>query len=270
MHIEPIDFRCTLSQASWPSRRQTDPVTSAPALPPTVPQSATAGDRAVRSRDRAVVALAALSGATDALGLLALGGSFTSVMTGNLVLVGVGVGTHDLSALGVTATAIACYTLGVFVGARIVGEHERADGPWPHQVTRGLLVELALLLVFAVVWWAQGGHPRHELLAPLLGLNAVALGIQSSVIIRFGVSGLSTTYMTGTLTTMVARLAARQPLASVGRPGALLAALVAGAAAAGAACIEARALVPVLQLLLLGGAVVTGLRLRRDAGAAER
>jgi uncharacterized membrane protein YoaK (UPF0700 family) len=36
----------------------------------------------------------------------------------------------------------------------------------------------------------------------LLALTALALGIQSAAIQRFGVLGLSTTYLTGTLTTL--------------------------------------------------------------------
>jgi uncharacterized membrane protein YoaK (UPF0700 family) len=250
----------------------TDPATAPIGAPISGPVAAPEPAAAARGRDRAVVLLAALSGATDAVGLLALGGSFTSVMTGNMVLVGVGIGTHDASALGRTVAAIVGYVAGVFVGARVAGEPQPGEDPWPARVTRGLLLELACFAVFAAVWWGTGGHPSSALFAPLLCLNAAALGIQSSVIIRYGVSGLSTTYMTGTLTTMVARLAGRHPLASVGRSGVLLAGLIAGAAVAGLACTEARVLVPALQLLLIGGAVLIGLRLRRAArvGGAAR
>ena len=217
-----------------------------------------------RSRDRAVVLLAALSGATDAVGLLALGGSFTSVMTGNMVFLGVAVGTRHAAALGFTLAAIGGYVVGVLIGARVAGEPRQGDSIWPRQVTRGLLLELACFGVFAAVWWAAGGHPARALFAPLLAVNAAALGIQSGVIIRFGVSGLSSTYMTGTLTTMLARIAGRHPLASVGRSGALLAGLVGGAAAGGLAYAQARPLVPALQLALLIGAIAIG------AGAQHR
>jgi len=39
-------------------------------------------------RDVGVFLLATMSGATDAIGFIALGGAFTSVMTGNMVLFG--------------------------------------------------------------------------------------------------------------------------------------------------------------------------------------
>jgi predicted benzoate:H+ symporter BenE len=41
-----------------------------------------------RWRDAAAVALAVTSGATDAISFIVFGGAFTSVMTGNLVLLG--------------------------------------------------------------------------------------------------------------------------------------------------------------------------------------
>jgi len=213
---------------------------------------------AMRNRTRAVVLLAALSGATDAIGLLALGGSFTSVMTGNMVFLGVSVGSQQAAALGFTLAAIGGYVVGVLVGARVAGEPQPDDGVWPRRVTLGLYLELACFVVSAVVWWAVGGHPGDGLIAPLLAINAAALGIQSSVIIRFGVSGLSTTYMTGTLTTMLARIAGRHPLSSVGRSGALLLALICGAAAGAFGYAHSRPLVPVLQLVLIGGAIAIG------------
>lgn len=226
------------------------------------PSPALRNTTATRRRDGAVVLLAALSGATDAVGLLALGGSFTSVMTGNMVFLGVAVGTRQAAALGFTLAAIGGYVVGVLVGARVAGEPHRGDGIWPRQVTRGLLLELACFAVFAAAWWGEGGHPPRALFTALLALNAAALGIQSGVIIRFGVNGLSTTYMTGTLTTLLVRLAGRHPLASVGRSGALLAGLICGAAAGGLAYTQARSLVPALQLALLVGAIAVGVRAR--------
>ena len=130
-----------------------------------------------------------VSGATDALGFLALGSAFTSVMTGNMVLVGIAVGTGDGSAIGIVATAIVAYVVGAGVGARLAGSPAAHDGPWPAAITRALAVELALVSVFAVAWWSLGSDPTKGWFAPLLALNAAALGIQSSAIMRFGVSG---------------------------------------------------------------------------------
>ena len=178
-------------------------------------------DRAIGARHRRarlVVVLAVTSGATDAIGFLALGSAFTSVMTGNMVLLGVGAADRrpagrrpgprrdrqlhapaPRSAPGPPATA-------------------HADDPvWPRPVTTALTVELVLFAVFAAWWWAPGSAPDAAVRSlPLLALNAAALGMQSSAIQRFGVSGLSTTYLTGTLTTVVIRLTQRKGLRTVG------------------------------------------------------
>jgi hypothetical protein len=58
--------------------------------------------------------------------------------------------------------------------------------------------------------------------------DGVTLGIQSGAVIRFGVNRLSTTYLPGTLTHVVASFARRQPSVSI-RSVPILAALVGGA-----------------------------------------
>jgi uncharacterized membrane protein YoaK (UPF0700 family) len=228
-------------------------------------------ESAARLRDRTVVALAMVSGATDAVGFLALGSAFTSVMTGNMVLVGIAAGTHDRSALGIVATAIATYVVGVAVGTRVAGQPAEDDGPWPPAVTRALFVELALLSAYAVGWWSLGSEPPHAWFAPLIALNAAALGVQSSAILRFGVSGLSTTYLTGTLTSVVVRLVSGQPLQTVGHPARILAGLVLGAATGAALATYLRPAAPAFQLVMLIGAIVAGSRAaRRGTGPRER
>jgi uncharacterized membrane protein YoaK (UPF0700 family) len=198
-----------------------------------------------------VVALAMVSGATDALGFLALGSAFTSVMTGNMVLVGIAVGTGDGSALGIVCTAIVSYVLGAGVGARLAGSPERGDALWPPAITRALLVELAMFTVFAVSWWFLHSNPGQGWFAALLALNAVALGIQSSAIMRFGVSGLSTTYLTGTLTTIVVRLASGAKLDALWQPARILAALITGAVIGAALVEHARPLAPAFPIVVL-------------------
>ena len=56
-----------------------------------------------------VILLAVTSGALDALGFLGLGGVFASVMTGNLVLLGLGAGTRHGTLAVHAVTAIAGY-----------------------------------------------------------------------------------------------------------------------------------------------------------------
>jgi uncharacterized membrane protein YoaK (UPF0700 family) len=216
-------------------------------------------------RDRLVVLLAVVSGATDATGFLALGGAFASVMTGNMVLVGVAVGSGDGSLVGVLLFAIGGYVAGAAIGAGVAGSPQEGDPLWPRTVTRALLVELVLFVVFAVAWWVQGARPDGSWAAALLGLTAVALGIQSSAIQRFGVPGLSTTYLTGTLTTIVIRLVGRQPPNTVRHSGSILLGLVVGAGVAAALVTLVPWSAPVLQVLLLSVVIVAARRPPRSS-----
>lgn len=214
-------------------------------------------------RDALVVALAVTSGATDAIGFLALGSAFTSVMTGNMVLFGIAVAHRDLTALGLTATAIASFVTGAAVGARVAGTAAEGDSYWPRAVTRALAVEVAAFLVFAGFWWTLGGAPAPSVQLPLLALNAAALGLQSSAIQRFGVSGLSTTYLTGTLTSVVIRLVSGKRLAHVSHSLWILLGLITGAGLGALLVAHLRVAVPLLQLLTAGGVLCAAFCSRR-------
>jgi uncharacterized membrane protein YoaK (UPF0700 family) len=182
-------------------------------------------------RSAAVVILAVTSGATDAVAFLALGGAFTSVMTGNLVLLGISLGQRDPVLAEQILLAVLGYIGGCAAGVRIAGIARGDDPVWPPAVTRALVVETGLFLVYAIGWWGVGGDPGGAMKPLLLGVCAFALGIQSSAVRRFGVSGLSTTYLTGTLTTLVMRLASGGRLRDLAQHLALLMALVTGAVA---------------------------------------
>jgi uncharacterized membrane protein YoaK (UPF0700 family) len=126
------------------------------------------------------------------------------------------------------------------------------------------MVEAAVLLVFLAGWWATGGAPEGVLQLGLLVVNAVALGIQSSAIQRFGVSGLSTTYLTGTLTTVVIRLMTGHGLRHVRSSLEILAALVAGAVLGAWLTIHAWQAAPVLQVGCVAITLAVALRIFRQ------
>ncbi len=182
-----------------------------------------------RRRDALVIVLTLVTGSVDAIGLIRLGGVFTSVMTGNMVFLGIAVSERSGSIALHTGVAFLAYVLGSFLGARVAGHAPPDEAhPWPKTIVWALAVELGVLVVFALWWELVHGAPSSDATYLLLGLNAMALGIQSAAVLRFGVSGLSTTYLTGTLTQFVAGFTKRDEPVQV-RSGLILLMLIVGA-----------------------------------------
>jgi uncharacterized membrane protein YoaK (UPF0700 family) len=213
---------------------------------------------AVRLRQSLVVTLAVVSGATDAIGLLALGGAFTSVMTGNMVLLGVSISQGDGERAVSSVGAILAFIAGAALGARVAGTPREGDRIWPRAVTVGLLVELGFMTAYAIGWWVTGGSPGTGVAFALLMATAIGLGVQSSTVQRFGVSGLSTTYMTGTLTTVVIRLATGRSVKEVWHSVEVLLGLISGAIVGTVLLELAPMAAPVLQLVALAAVVGIG------------
>src|SRR5699024_8537133 len=105
--------------------------------------------------------------------------------------------------------------------------------------------------------------PPASAYLPLLAASAAALGLQSSAIQRFGVSGLSTTYLTGTLTTVVIRLTTGHGFRAVRHSAVILLGLIVGAGLMGVLIAVAPVLVPLL-LVLTVGAVLAVVLVRRE------
>ncbi len=202
--------------------------------------------RTERFRHTLVVILTFGTGAVDAVGFLHLGGAFSSVMTGNMVLLGLSAPGGDWARTILVGIAIAGYIAGVVCGAHLAGRASATDRVWPARVTTALAVEGGLLVALSVVWLLTGPTRGDSLDEVMLAMSSLALGIQSSAVQRFGVSGLSSTYLTGTLTTVVAGFAARRAF-RLQVPGLLiLVALVVGAAAGFAVSAVAPVFVPVV------------------------
>jgi len=181
-------------------------------------------------RDLLLLALTAAAGWIDALSYTALGHVFTANMTGNLVLLGLALG--NLQAGGAARSAVA---LGGFAAGALLASALTRDvaGEWPGRVTAAFGVEAAALVAFTALWWAGAG------LDPLIALSAVGMGIQSAAVRRLSVAGVATTFVTGTLTSLMAGLAALRPSSGWALQAAVLAALLAGATAGAAMSVRA-------------------------------
>jgi uncharacterized membrane protein YoaK (UPF0700 family) len=143
----------------------------------------------------------------DAVSFLGLGQVLTAAMTGNTVLLGLSIGQADAQAALRAGIALAGFVAGAVLGAAIVERGARA-AIWSPAVTVALGLELIVLIALALGWHFAGGEADRSIavLDALIASAGLAMGIQSAAAQRIGVPGAATTYVTGTLTSLAARL----------------------------------------------------------------
>src|SRR5215203_1464294 len=202
----------------------------------------------LRVRDWLLMALTVSSGAIDAISYLALGNIFTAFMTGNVVFLGLqmaGAGGHSVVSL---AVALAFFAAGIFLSTLIV-KPSKGSGVWPRRVTAALGVEAVVQACFLAIWVAADGQPSSSIVGVLIGLSALAMGIQSGTVLSLGVTGVFTTAATATVVVLMSDVAAwSQSAMERRRLAGVLASLFAGAAAGGLLLAHARTYAPVLPL----------------------
>jgi uncharacterized membrane protein YoaK (UPF0700 family) len=166
------------------------------------------------------IALTFGSGATDVASFTRLGGVFTSVMTGNIVLAGLAIAQRSLSLASHTAVSIAGYIVGVAGGTWIAHGFKAAspakpaddegDGVrasvLPAHVNWTLFAELILLGGLTIGWEITGTRPAGWAQYCLLAVTAAAMGMQAAAVKEMGLTDVSTTFLTGTLTALVSSL----------------------------------------------------------------
>jgi len=207
------------------------------------------------------IALTFASGAADVASFTRLGDVFTSVMTGNIVLWGLAVARGSLTLASHTAVSIAGYIAGVAVGTWVAHSFKEdepsQDGVLPSHVIWVLLAELTLLAGFMVGWEVTGASPAGWAQFCLLATLAAAMGVQSSAVNDMGLTQVSTTYLTGTLTGLVSSLVSPgQDTPHGGRRIGVLIGLVAGASLCGLFVATAADAVPALPLAALVATLV--------------
>jgi uncharacterized membrane protein YoaK (UPF0700 family) len=215
-----------------------------------------------------VVLLGLLTGVCDATTFVRLGHVFASVITGNLVVLGVSAARGDGTDLVNALCAVGGYAVGAFAAAPAgraaqAGRATQAgpgDAPqtWPGATTTRLVAEAGLLVAFAVAW-ELAPHPGRGLQLWMLAVLACAMGVQSVAVRPLGT--VSTTYLTGTLTALLLAVRSRCWSPDCTRDLAILIAVVAGAAGALEVIDHVRAALPALQLVLLT-IVLIGSRVR--------
>lgn len=201
-----------------------------------------------------LVVLAVTAGSTDAAAFERLGKVFASVVTGNLVLLGIGGVRRQGSLTVFTGCAVVGYVLGVLLSSPRHRMDPEQHQVWPRATSAALGSVGGLLLAFTIGWEATGGQPGHAMQAILASLVAVAMGIQTTAVGRLG--PFSTTYLTGTLTTLLESIARREWSIDQYRGLAIIVAAVLGATGATVVIDGAPAYLPLVPLVPLAGVLI--------------
>jgi uncharacterized membrane protein YoaK (UPF0700 family) len=168
-------------------------------------------------RDGMLLLLTAAAGSMDVASYLGLGQVFTAMMTGNTVLLGMALGQGHLLAALRSVLALLGFAAGVALAAtRVLRDR---PGDWSAAVTRVLALEGALLILFSLTWHLAGPTPEDPVVYALIAMAGVAMGLQSGAVHRLHVPGVMTTYITGTLTSLISDLTGRLGRIAGSAPG---------------------------------------------------
>ena len=214
-------------------------------------------------RDLLLAGLAVASGAVDAISWLALGKVFSAFMTGNVVFLALGITGAGGPSVTPVVVSLVAFAAGVALAVRIVVA-SRGSGVWPRRVSLALGVSALVQLVFLAGWIATSGLPSTGAAEFLIGLSALAMGLQSGAIMSLGVPGVFTTAATATLIDLVGDVAGWSSSAIEKRRFVgVLVGLLAGATAGATLVVHARVYAPVLPLIvtvLVIATATTGLK----------
>jgi uncharacterized membrane protein YoaK (UPF0700 family) len=155
-------------------------------------------------RDKFLLVLAITSGSADAWSFLGLGQAFVANMTGNTVLLGIGLSgaRHDVLH---PLIALIFYAIGVSIGSFLT-RGVNQDSIWDKAVSRVLFLEALLLIAAEAAWIGVRTAPTSMMTSAMLGCVATAIGLQSGSMLSLKLPGIVTTYITGTWTLLVSGL----------------------------------------------------------------
>ncbi len=143
--------------------------------------------------------ITATCGLIDAVCFLALGGVFAEMMTGNLLLLSLSLGTGK--ALGDSAryiSALIAFALGALIGGRLV------RGPRKLRELRiGFACQWLIVVTATVVAWLAAPDDHNTAGHVIVDLLALAMGVQNAMVRAHGVPDLATNVMTLTLAALI-------------------------------------------------------------------
>lgn len=144
-----------------------------------------------------------VTGIVDAAGYLALDRVFTGNMTGNIVMLGMGVaGADELPVLG-PSIALAAFTVAAWCAGLTLRRAREANPPgWQHQVTLLLTFGAAVLTALTLVAVWAGDDPAPAIQIGMAAATAAVMGSQAVTARALAVADMTTVVVTSTLASL--------------------------------------------------------------------
>jgi uncharacterized membrane protein YoaK (UPF0700 family) len=144
--------------------------------------------------------VAAICGIIDVTCIKALGGVFAEMMTGNLLLMAIDVGsggTFERSSRYLWP--LIAFSIGAILGGRLLGLRE------DRKVRRdGFVAVWCTIVIAAIICGLYEPNGKETLSRAITALLALGMGLQTALLRRHGVQDLATNVMTLTLTAVLA------------------------------------------------------------------
>lgn len=157
----------------------------------------------VMPRRRTILLFTWAAGCVDAI-VYIVAHVFTANMTGNAVLLGISVGKALSMATLRSLVALVIFVAGAVLGAVLVAE--RTHGiPWKG-IRIAVAIETVVLALFAAIFFVPHPAESEAVVEALIILSGFAMGLQSATVKRLNMPGIATTYITGTMTSLIAGL----------------------------------------------------------------
>jgi uncharacterized membrane protein YoaK (UPF0700 family) len=141
------------------------------------------------------------TGVIDAVSFVGLGHVFTANMTGNVVFIGFALAGAQGVSIARSLVALVAFGGGALLGGRLVSGLARASA---RHLAIASASEAALLTMAAGLALGRTGLPPTSIAYVLITLTAFAMGLRNSIVRKLGVSDVTTTVLTLTITGLAA------------------------------------------------------------------
>jgi uncharacterized membrane protein YoaK (UPF0700 family) len=176
--------------------------------------------RALRTCLLLLLTLAA--GWTDVLCYLAVGRVWATIMSGNILFVGLSIAQGNTGLLVRAGTALVLFFVSIMLGSLYLQTlpARQSVESWRSTLDRYLLVEGLVLLAFALLWSLAGNPTQNPAMQVVfLGIAAFGMGLQGALFGAINILDVNSVALTGTVLLLGIRLAQRIGRQSVDQPG---------------------------------------------------